>query len=42
VRNLFENLVSVHADRVSAIETPTRVELMTVTRADMGTAADSR
>ncbi|MDR3277889.1 MAG: AAA family ATPase [Oscillospiraceae bacterium] len=42
VRNLFENLVSVHADRVSSIETPTREELMTVTRADMETAACPR
>jgi SpoVK/Ycf46/Vps4 family AAA+-type ATPase len=39
VRNLFENLVSVHADRVSALETPTRGDLMTVTREDLEKAA---
>ena len=39
VRNFFENTVSVHSDRVSAIETPTRDDLMTFTKDDMEKAA---
>jgi SpoVK/Ycf46/Vps4 family AAA+-type ATPase len=35
VRNLFENVVAVHADRVAAIETPTREELTAVTAEDI-------
>jgi SpoVK/Ycf46/Vps4 family AAA+-type ATPase len=39
VRNLFENMVSVHADRVSSFESPSRDNLMTVELADMEKAA---
>ncbi len=39
VRNIFENVISVHSDRVSAIEAPTRDELMTVQREDIEKAA---
>ncbi|MDR2615858.1 MAG: AAA family ATPase [Oscillospiraceae bacterium] len=35
VRNLFENVVAVHADRVAAIEAPTREELVSVTAEDI-------
>ena len=39
VRNLFENVVSVHADRVAAMESPTKDDLMTVIKADIENAA---
>ncbi|MDR0861680.1 MAG: AAA family ATPase [Oscillospiraceae bacterium] len=39
VRNLFENVVAVHSDRVSAIETPTREDLTVVMLEDMEKAA---
>jgi SpoVK/Ycf46/Vps4 family AAA+-type ATPase len=35
VRNLFEDIVAVHADRVSALETPTRDQLASVIAADI-------
>ncbi len=35
VRNFFENIVSVHSDRVSAIKNPTRNDLMTFTKDDL-------
>lgn len=40
VRNFFENVVSVHADRVSAIKEPTRKDLTTVLKSDMEKAAE--
>lgn len=39
VRNFFEDVVSVHSDRVSCIETPTRDDLMTFTRDDLDKAS---
>ncbi|MDR2420947.1 MAG: AAA family ATPase [Oscillospiraceae bacterium] len=39
VRNLFENVVAVHADRVAAIEAPTRGELESVTAEDIEKSA---
>jgi SpoVK/Ycf46/Vps4 family AAA+-type ATPase len=39
VRNLFENVISVHADRVSGIEAPTREELRSVSAEDIEKAA---
>ncbi len=39
VRNFFEDVVSVHSDRVSCIESPTRDDLMTFTRDDLEKAA---
>jgi SpoVK/Ycf46/Vps4 family AAA+-type ATPase len=35
VRNLFEDIIAVHADRVSAVESPTREELATVIAEDI-------
>ena len=35
VRNFFENIVSVHSDRVSCLEAPTRDDLMTFTKDDL-------
>ena len=39
VRNFFENIVSVHSDRVSALEQQTREDLTTVMREDLESAA---
>ena len=39
VRNIFENIVSVHSDRVSALENHTREDLTTVLRDDLEKAA---
>jgi len=39
VRNFFENIVSVHSDRLSALEGQTREDLMTVLKEDMEEAA---
>ena len=39
VRNFFENIVSVHSDRVSALESHTREDLTTVLREDLEEAA---
>ena len=39
VRNFFENIVSVHSDRVSALDTHTRENLTTVFREDLEEAA---
>ncbi len=39
VRNVFENVISVHADRVAALEKTERRDLTLVTRADMEKAA---
>jgi hypothetical protein len=36
VRNLFEDAVSRQADRVSALEAPTKEDLMCLTKADLG------
>jgi SpoVK/Ycf46/Vps4 family AAA+-type ATPase len=40
VRNFFEDIVSVHSDRISAIEKPTRDDLMTFTRHDLEKASE--
>jgi SpoVK/Ycf46/Vps4 family AAA+-type ATPase len=40
VRNFFEDVVSVHSDRVSEIEKPTRDDLMTFTKADLEKAEE--
>ena len=40
VLNYFENVISVHSDRVSCIENPTRDDLMTFTKDDLDKAAD--
>jgi SpoVK/Ycf46/Vps4 family AAA+-type ATPase len=40
VRNYFEDVVSVHSDRVSCIEKPTRDDLMTFTKEDLEKAAE--
>jgi SpoVK/Ycf46/Vps4 family AAA+-type ATPase len=40
VRNYFENVISVHSDRVSCIENPTRDDLMTFTKDDLDKASD--
>ena len=40
VRNFFENIVSVHSDRVSGLEGHTREDLTTVLREDLEKAAD--
>ena len=39
VRNFFEDVVSVHSDRVSSLEKPTRDDLMTFTADDLDKAA---
>lgn len=39
VRNFFENAVSVHSDRISCIDKPTRDDLMTFTKDDLEKAA---
>ena len=39
VRNFFENVVAVHSDRVSAMESHTREDLITVMREDVEAAA---
>jgi len=39
VRNFFENIVSVHSDRVSALESHSREDLVTVLREDLEKAA---
>jgi len=41
VRNFFEHIVSVHSDRVSALEGHTREDLTTITLEDLVTATDS-
>lgn len=40
VRNFFENVISVHSDRVSCIDCPTKADLMTFSRADLEKAAE--
>lgn len=40
VRNLFENIISVHSDRVATIEAPDREDLMTVIKEDVEKAAE--
>jgi SpoVK/Ycf46/Vps4 family AAA+-type ATPase len=40
VRNFFEDVVSVHSDRVSCIEKPSRDDLMTFTKADLEKASE--
>lgn len=40
VRNFFEDVISVHSDRVSCIENPTRDDLMTFTKDDLVKASD--
>jgi SpoVK/Ycf46/Vps4 family AAA+-type ATPase len=40
VRNFFENVVSVHADRVATIENPTKDDLTTVIKEDAEKAAE--
>lgn len=40
VRNFFENVISVHSDRVSCIEKPTRDDLMTFTKDDLQRASE--
>ena len=40
VRNFFENIVSVHSDRVSALENHTREDLTTVLKEDLEKAAE--
>ncbi len=40
VRNFFEDVVSVHSDRVSCIEKPTRDDLMTVSKDDLEKASE--
>ena len=39
VRNFFENMVSVHSDRLAAAESPTKDDLVTVRREDLEKAA---
>lgn len=39
VRNMFENVVSIHSDRVAALDAPTKEDLMTVLREDLEKAA---
>lgn len=39
VRNLFENVISIHSDRVAAMENPAKDDLMTVLREDIEKAA---
>jgi len=39
VRNFFENIVAVHSDRISALESPTREDLTTVLPEDLKKAA---
>ena len=38
VRNLFEKLISAQSDRVASLKTPTRADLMTLTKADFEAA----
>jgi SpoVK/Ycf46/Vps4 family AAA+-type ATPase len=40
VRNFFENVISVHSDRVSCIDCPTKEDLMTFSQADLKKAED--
>lgn len=40
VRNFFEDVVTVHSDRVSCIEKPTRDDLMTFTKEDLEKASE--
>lgn len=40
VRNFFEDVVSVHSDRVSCIEKPTKDDLMTFTKVDLEKASE--
>ena len=39
VRNMFENVVSIHSDRVAALDAPTKEDLMTVLQEDLEKAA---
>lgn len=39
VRNLFENIVTVHSDRIAAMEAPTETDLVTVIKEDAEKAA---
>lgn len=39
VRNLFENIVTVHSDRVASLAAPTKDDLMTILKEDMEKAA---
>ncbi len=40
VRNFFENVIAVHADRISAIENPTKDDLTLFTKADLEKASE--
>lgn len=40
VRNIFENLVSVHSDRVAALQSPTKEDLTSVSEADLKAAVE--
>jgi SpoVK/Ycf46/Vps4 family AAA+-type ATPase len=40
IRNFFEDVVSVHSDRISCVEKPTRDDLMTFTKEDLEKAAE--
>lgn len=40
VRNVFENVVSVHSDRVAQLEAPTREDLVTVVKEDVEKASE--
>ena len=41
VRNFFENAIAAHSDRVSALEAPTRDDLMTLIKEDLEKAAEA-
>lgn len=40
VRNTFENVISIHSDRVAQIETPSKDDLMTILKEDIEKAAE--
>jgi hypothetical protein len=40
VRNFFENMVSVHANRVSGVDNPTKADLSDVTAEDLKKASE--
>ena len=39
VRNVFENVISIHSDRVAQFDAPTKDDLMTIVKADIEAAA---
>ena len=39
VRNVFENVISIHSDRVASIEAPTKDDLMTIRKEDIEAAS---